>query len=114
MIEKIKLPKDVEHGWYTSSHCQIMLALNRIIDHLNADEERENLESGYEVYGSQPSPTLKRTSNHWNQDDMVDIIYASGWDQNNFIHSFHEELITEEEYQRRKSLSICEPRSDTL
>ena len=47
-----------------------------------------------------------KTSWAWNQEDRVRILDPDGWDRKNYDYSFHEELVTKEEYQMRLLHSI--------
>tara|TARA_Y100001956_G_scaffold51641_1_gene50371 strand:- start:471 stop:650 length:180 start_codon:yes stop_codon:yes gene_type:complete len=49
---------------------------------------------------------LKKTSKEWQSDKPEKLVFdPDGWDRENFKYSWYEELITEEEYERRVSLS---------
>lgn len=43
----------------------------------------------------------KRTSKDWNKIHQVLIMDPDGWDRTNFEYSFNEELITEQEFNKR-------------
>lgn len=51
---------------------------------------------------------IKRTSQEW-QDLFPEIIVydPDGWDRKNYQFSWFEELITEDEYNRRLIMSTC-------
>ena len=53
-----------------------------------------------------------KTSADW-QKELIEItvIDPDGWDRKNYQYSWHEELITKEEYLRRRSLSTCMSRN---
>lgn len=55
---------------------------------------------------------IYRTSKDWldelQQKEQIKIIDPIGWDQQRFIRSFYEELITEEEFKARLELSKTE------
>ena len=50
-----------------------------------------------------------KTSDQWNKEDDSGVIIMDpdGWDRSNYEYSYYEELITEEEYYRRKMFSTC-------
>lgn len=52
MIPKIHVPATMEFMWVGSFQHNVITALNNIIDHLNQDEEKANLESGLNADGS--------------------------------------------------------------
>ena len=49
-----------------------------------------------------------KTSAEWQElkQDII-VIDPDGWDRNNYQFSWFEELITEEEYQKRIMVSTC-------
>lgn len=51
----------------------------------------------------------KKTSEKWQELDNsgVVVLDPDGWDRKNYQFSFYEELITHEEYERRKMFSTC-------
>lgn len=51
------------------------------------------------------SSLIKKPSSEWVKNCGYEIIDADGWDKSNFDFSFSKEMITEEEFQRRLSLS---------
>jgi len=44
---------------------------------------------------------IKKTSLEWEKDCPYRILDPDGWDRSNYEYSFNEELITEEEFQKR-------------
>ena len=53
-------------------------------------------------------PEVKKTSAEWQRLKPYPIVYdPDGWDRKNFQYSWHEELITEEEYESRTLMSTC-------
>lgn len=44
---------------------------------------------------------IKRTSEDWAAQLGAEVLDPDGWDRRNFIYSWHEELITREEFDRR-------------
>lgn len=49
---------------------------------------------------------MKKTSKEWQADKPEALVFdPDGWNRKNFKYSWYEELITEEEYERRVSLS---------
>lgn len=48
---------------------------------------------------------IKKTSAEWTQLFDCVILDFDGWDRKNFDHSFYEEKITQEEFQKRLLLS---------
>jgi len=54
------------------------------------------------------NPELK-TSEQWYAEDEsgITIMDPDGWDRTNYDYSFKEELVTKEEYERRKMMSTC-------
>lgn len=45
--------------------------------------------------------SIKRTSEDWAAQLGAEVLDPDGWDRRNFIYSWHEELITREEFDRR-------------
>lgn len=56
-----------------------------------------------------PLPETVKTSREWYRldDSGVIIMDPDGWDRTKYDYSFNEELITEEEYKKRKLMSTC-------
>lgn len=62
-----------------------------------------------------PDAPLRRTSDKWYEEmreqqryrpeGVIEILDPDGWDRKNFDHSFYEEEITQEEFQRRLIMS---------
>lgn len=48
---------------------------------------------------------ITKTSAEWNKKDGVLVLNPDGWKRDNFQYSWYEELITQQEYLRRLSLS---------
>lgn len=48
-----------------------------------------------------------KTSAEWYLDYPLQILDPDGWDRDNFQHSWYEELITFEEFDRRAMRSTC-------
>lgn len=52
-------------------------------------------------------PHYKRTSEEWAKHDYIVVLDPDGWDRTNYQFSWNEELITREEYNRRRMFSTC-------
>lgn len=55
-------------------------------------------------------PPIKQTSVQWyhqRDNQRVILLDPDGWDRKNFDHSWSEERVTKEEYERRLGLSTC-------
>lgn len=55
-------------------------------------------------------PPIKQTSAQWyhqRDNQRVILLDPDGWDRKNFDHSWTEERVTKEEYERRLGLSTC-------
>lgn len=51
---------------------------------------------------------IKRTSQEWQELKPEIVVYdPDGWDRKNYQYSWFEELITEDEYNRRLCFSTC-------
>jgi hypothetical protein len=50
---------------------------------------------------------MLKTSEDWQKECNVIIYDADGWDRKNFQYSWHEELISKNEFERRLSSSTC-------
>jgi len=51
---------------------------------------------------------VKKTSQEWQELNPDIIVYdPDGWDRKNYQFSWYEELITEDEYNRRLIVSTC-------
>lgn len=51
---------------------------------------------------------MKQTSEQWAKSPKYEnyiILNPDGWDRQNYQHSFHEELISEDEFNKRLSMS---------
>lgn len=51
---------------------------------------------------------MKQTSEQWAKSPKYEayiIMDPDGWDRQNYHHSFHEELISEDEFNKRLSMS---------
>jgi hypothetical protein len=56
-----------------------------------------------------------KTSEQWSQEDDTIVYDPDGWDRSDqraFMHSWYEEEITKEEYERRKGRSTLIPKPD--
>ena len=51
----------------------------------------------------------RKTSVEWEKEDESGIVVLDpdGWDRTNYQYSYYEELITLEEYNKRKTWSTC-------
>lgn len=50
----------------------------------------------------------KKTSEEWQKLCKVTILDPDGWDRKNYQYSWHEELITQQEFEQRIITSTCE------
>lgn len=55
--------------------------------------------------------SVMKTSQQWHEELQVlypdfMVLYPSGWDRDNYQYSWHEELITNEEFEKRVARSI--------
>lgn len=48
-----------------------------------------------------------KTSEEWSKLSTVQIYDPDGWDRTNYQFSWHEELITREEFEKRMCSSTC-------
>lgn len=51
---------------------------------------------------------IKRTSADWAAQLGAIVMDPNGWDRRNFIYSWHEELITREEFDKRYNASTID------
>ena len=49
-----------------------------------------------------------KTSEEWQKVCNIRVLDQDGWDRKNFTFSWHEELITREEFLQRLAFSTCE------
>lgn len=69
---------------------------------------QESMENPFQNH-EQPEQSELMTSLQWQEIDSsgVIIIDPDGWDRSNLNYSFNKELITKQEYEKRKSNSTC-------
>jgi len=63
------------------------------------------------LYTPEEDDTERKTSQEWyaeiKEREGVEILDPDGWDRTNFMYSFHEERVAEDEFRKRLSLSTC-------
>lgn len=59
-------------------------------------------------YANDPSPTLLKTSEKWNEIFKIHILDPDGWNRNSWHYSFYEERINLDEFKCRVALSTIE------
>jgi len=52
---------------------------------------------------------IKKTSEEWSKDykDRVEVMDPDGWDRKNFEYSWYSEMITQNEFEYRLTVSTC-------
>ena len=48
---------------------------------------------------------IKKTSEEWNLEFKIKVLDPDGWDRKNYQYSWHEELITKHEFDKRIVIS---------
>lgn len=94
---KEKKSREIPHR--ALGDCELLLEIGQEIGVFN-----NNVSDHKESESLEPQPEL-RTSAGWNEDAKIGMYDHDGWNRTNLGYSYFEELITQEEFNRRVSLS---------